>query len=386
MSAAEPTVALVFSPEHWVEDLHRHLAHHGGARVRQIVVEPAIAIDEDYDALVVSDRWPALTRGFVAAVHERGRQVLGVFDPDEPAGKDHLLALGVDATIAADSANTEFVSALRSLAVRSPEQAGFARVPADGASPDRDRGSLVVVSGPRGGGITEIALGLAGELAARREPAVLVDAHTAAPSVAGRLGLGLEPNLRSAVDAHVHGMGALDDAVVPLGTATAGSLGVVSGFPSAVAAAQVTTRDVLEVVDALRGEHRRIVVDADDASPTASALFGECSAVVGVIAASPVGVVRALDWVVTARGAASSVPLHLVVNRAPASRFRQEEIRREIVRTVAPTSITWVPADRRVDAASWNGELVARGPFRAAVAQLAVAVAPVEWRRRWWSR
>ena len=27
----EPAVALVFSPEAWVEDLHRHLADHGGA-------------------------------------------------------------------------------------------------------------------------------------------------------------------------------------------------------------------------------------------------------------------------------------------------------------------------------------------------------------------
>jgi hypothetical protein len=110
MSTMEPTVALVFSPEPWVEALHRHLAHHGGARVRQIVVDPAVALDEEYGALVVSDRWPALTLGFVGAIHERARKVLGVFDPDEPAGKDHLVALGVDATIATDAPMAEFVA------------------------------------------------------------------------------------------------------------------------------------------------------------------------------------------------------------------------------------------------------------------------------------
>ncbi len=68
VTTMEPTVALVFSPEPWVEELHRHLAHHGGARVRQIVVEPSVALDEEYDALVVSDRWPALTW----AVRRRG--------------------------------------------------------------------------------------------------------------------------------------------------------------------------------------------------------------------------------------------------------------------------------------------------------------------------
>src|SRR5438067_204806 len=120
MSDAEPTVALVFSPEAWVEELHRHLSHHGGARVRQVVVEPAVALDESYDVLVVSDRWPALTMRLVGAVHERGRRVLGVFDPEEPAGKDHLVRLGVDATIPADAPMQEFVGVLAGFDLSAP--------------------------------------------------------------------------------------------------------------------------------------------------------------------------------------------------------------------------------------------------------------------------
>ena len=81
---AEPEVALVFTPEPWVEELHRHLTDHGGARVRQIVVEPEVALEESYDVLVASHRWPALTHAFVAEVHARGRTVLGVFDREEP--------------------------------------------------------------------------------------------------------------------------------------------------------------------------------------------------------------------------------------------------------------------------------------------------------------
>ena len=86
----EPSIALVFSPEIWVEELHRHLADHGGARVRQIVMEPSVALEEEYDTLVVSHRWPALSRPLITGVHDRGRRVLGVFDPDEPQGRDHL--------------------------------------------------------------------------------------------------------------------------------------------------------------------------------------------------------------------------------------------------------------------------------------------------------
>src|SRR6266511_3644064 len=54
----EPEVALVFSPESWVEGVHRHLTDHGGARVRQVVMDPALALEEDYDTLIVSHRWP----------------------------------------------------------------------------------------------------------------------------------------------------------------------------------------------------------------------------------------------------------------------------------------------------------------------------------------
>ncbi len=370
----EPTVALVFSPEQWVEELHRHLAHHGGARVRQIVVDPSVALDEEFDALVVSDRWPALTLGFVGAMHERGRSVLGVFDPDEPAGKDHLVALGVDATIAADAAMAEFVAAVRGLDVGTPRSVDRPPVGAEAGSCVPERGSLVVVSGPRGGGITEIAVGLAAALGHRRAPVVLVDAHDTAPAVAGRLGLGLEPNLRSAVEACAHGLGALDDSIVtPLRSR---SVGVLAGFPSTVAAAQVTTREVLDVVDELRARHEHVVVDVDGASALGASVLDCCGAVVAVVAANPVGVVRALEWLATVRRRNPAAPLHLAVNRAPNARYRREEIRTEIVRTIAPTSITWFPTDRSVEAAAWNGELVPRGLFHRAAEQLAGAIAP----------
>ena len=82
---AEPEIALVFTPEPWVEELHRHLTDHGGARVRQVVVEPEVALEEQYDVLIASHRWPALTRAFVEDIHDRGRQVLAVHERDEPA-------------------------------------------------------------------------------------------------------------------------------------------------------------------------------------------------------------------------------------------------------------------------------------------------------------
>lgn len=390
MNVLEPAVALVFSPETWVEELHRHLSHHGGARVRQVVVEPSVALEEDYDVLVVSDRWPALTRGFVRSVHERGVAILGVFDPDEPAGKDHLLQLGVDATIASDAAVAEFVVALHDL---DPTTSRATRRIVTGvtthpmtAADDVEPGLVVAVSGPRGSGVTEVACGLAAALATRRS-VVLVDAHESAPAVAGRLGLGLEPNLRNAVDACAHGLGRLDDCIVPVPVPGTRDLDVVTGHPSAVAASQVTTQDVLDVVVAARCSHDIVVVDVDAGSSTARAVTDAAGVLVGVTHASPVGVVRSLEWALAAFGRDPVVPLHLVVNHAPRSRFRQEEIRAELTRSVRPASIDWAPHDRAVERAAWDGTLVGRGGFRAACGRLGVALGPVPGRaRRRWSR
>ena len=112
-----------------------------------------------------------------------------------------------------------------------------------------------------------------------------------------------------------------------------------------MAATQVTPDDVLGVVDAVRERHA-CVVDADETSPVASVLLGAATAIVGVAGASPVGVVRALEWAALVRRRVPATPVHLAVNRAPGARYRREEIRAEIVRTLRPESITWLPTDR----------------------------------------
>ena len=54
----------------------------------------------------------------------------------------------------------------------------------------------------------------------------------------------------------------------------------------------------------------------------------------------------------------------------------------ESTSTVALASLTWIPHDRSVDAAAWDGEPVARGAFRHAVERLARVVCPPPTRRR----
>ncbi|MFI5046349.1 MAG: hypothetical protein ACHQIG_04745 [Acidimicrobiia bacterium] len=368
---SEPAIALVFSPEPWVERLHRHLADHGGARVRQIVLDPELALEEHYDVLVVSHRWPGLTHRLVASLAERGRSVLGVFDPDEPAGRDHLLALGAARVIPADAPVARFVEVLGELPSSARGDERPRAVEREGLSASRSErahGPLVVTGAP-GAGTTELALALT-HASARRRATVLVDVQERGPSLAVRLALPPEPGLRDAVDAVEHGTGTLTAAV----TRVAPRLDVVPGVVTGTIAA-VHPHEVRAVIGALVETGRSVVVDTYVGGDGAGrALLPDADVVVFVAGASPTGVAHTLSWASDHPSLLGSSRTHVVLNRAPRARFRRGELEGELVRTLGPVPVWFVPTDPRVADAAWDGALVRRGPFVSAVGVVADAV------------
>jgi MinD-like ATPase involved in chromosome partitioning or flagellar assembly len=389
---AEPEVALVFSPEAWVEGLHRHLTDHGGARVRQVIVDPSLAFDEEYGTLVVSHRWPGLTRAFVDAVHRRDRALLGVFDPEEPAGREFLGSLGVDRVLASDASMAEFVDVLTALSPERQQAApsttelegvvGGRPLPASVARGDRSRGCrLLAVGGTPGAGATELSIAFTAAVRRQGGRAVLVDADDVVPSVAQRLGLPIEPNLRSAIESVEYGMGDVDATIVR----AARELDVLSGLPNVSAWSQVRPSEVLDVIDAI-GRTRHLVV-ANVASRLedvgrggrsrygiSRAVVSDASDVILIAPATPVGVTRLLGWVADVRALNTVAPVHLAINRAPRDAFRKAELEQEIRRTFEPASLVFLPNDPRVEAAAWAGTVVASGPFAKAIADLAAKV------------
>jgi MinD-like ATPase involved in chromosome partitioning or flagellar assembly len=390
----EPEVALVFSPEAWVEGLHRYLTDHGGARVRQVIVDPSLAFDEEYGTLVVSHRWPGLTRTFVEAVHRRGRCLLGVFDPGEPAGREFLGSLGVDRVLAADASMAEFVDAFTALAPerRQPAPSVSAleaavegrRLPGTIANGDRSRSwRLLAVGGTPGAGATEVAIALTAALRRRGGLAVLVDTDEVVPSIAQRLGLPIEPNLRSAIESVEYGMGDVDATIARV----ARELDVLSGLPNVGAWSQVRPSEVLDVIEDIARSRQLVIANVasrlEDVGRggrsrygISRAVVGDATDVIGVAPATPVGVTRLLGWVIDVRALNADAPIHLAVNRAPRDAFRKAELEQEIRRTFDPASLVFLPHDPRVEAAAWSGTLVAYGPYARAVAELATRVAP----------
>ncbi|MCU1456495.1 MAG: hypothetical protein JWL73_587 [Actinomycetia bacterium] len=383
----EPEIALVFSPEPWVENLHRHFADHGGARIRQVVMDQRLALDEDYGVLVVSHRWPALTRGFVDAIHERNRTILGVFDPEEPTARAFLADLGLDGVIANDAAPAEFLATILTLLPTSRPRPEDALDPLDATyEPDRApaRGRLLVVGGPAGGGNTEIAIELGRRSASMSDRVVLVDADDVAPAIAQRLSLPIEPNLRTAIDAVEFGMGELESSLL---VESSSGCTILAGLPNVGAWAQLRPAELTDVLAALARHHAGVVVNIASRIENVPGpgraryaigrtLLAEADAIVAVTTGTPVGVTRLLAWVAEVRVLAPVAPVHIVVNRAPTDRFTRSEIAAEIVRTYPPASLSFVPDDDRVAAASWLGTVVAAGPFTRAVAEVLAQLQP----------
>ncbi len=377
----EPSIALVFTADEWVVALHRHIADHGGARVRQIVLEPALALEDEHDVLVVSHRWPDLTRGFVAALHAVHRRVLVVVDPDEPDGREHALALGADAIGDSSSKPAVLLEAIR-VCAHQPRQGTASHGSTNAAwrpGPTVPAGRTVLVSGPRGSGVTEIAVALA-HLMGTRDRVILVDGDVESAAVAVRLGIALEPNLRTGIDAVQHGR---FDPLEAVQTSPGVACGLVAGFPTRGAVGHASSRDVVELVEGLTRRGRWVVVDGSGLSGEGesnsgalrSALVRGADAVVVVGAATPVGVTRVLAWCAQ-ESALATCRVHLALNQAPRDRFRRGEIESEISRTIRSDTVTHVPFDRAVCAAAWQGTPVPRGDFVKAMTALCHHVGP----------
>jgi MinD-like ATPase involved in chromosome partitioning or flagellar assembly len=381
MNPVEPEVALVLSPEAWVERFHRHCTDHGGARVRQVVMDPALALEDMYSTLVVSHRWPGLSAGLVDELHRRGRTVLGVYDPSEPGALDHLRALGVDDEISTDAEMHAFVLAVARLAPSAREHTRDDGPRQDVPPQPVSHARLIAVGGPAGSGATEVAVGIADAISAAGRRTVIVDADDVTPSIAPRLSLPIEPNIRSAIDAVEFGLGDMRRTVLSVDDA---DFLVLAGLPNVSAWSQVRPAEVVAVTDKLVSVVDELIVNVGHRLESVGggrerygitrSVLAEAGMIVAVCLATPIGISRLLAWIADARAMAPEAVVTVVVNRAPRDRYRRAELTQEIVRSFEPTGLFFLPEDRRVAAAVWEGRLVARGPFRRGVRRLAGAL------------
>lgn len=392
----EPAIMLAHSPRPWAQELHFFLMDHGGATVRGYVMTAEAATAETYDVLIVDDVTSFLTPRLVSSLQRKGTKIVGIFDGDdsEGAGKQRLTDLGVDEAVPQSIAAAELVQVVNRVAGPQLESvtamsdvllaAVAERTPPTLTSETAvraSRGTVVVVAGATGGaGATEVAIALASELRTTGVATVLVDADDQAPAIAQRLGIGLHPNIRTAVDAVQHGSGSLDHSLTKL---TSLGIEALCGLPNPRDWFELRPGEVAEVIHELARVRGYVVVNVGSrvedlpelGGPArfgvARSVLAMADSVVLVGTPTPVGATRVVDWLADTRSIISGARLHVLINQHPGGSFTAGELESEITRTVSPTSMSFAPYDRRVLRAAWEGEPVTNGPFTKAIATLA---------------
>lgn len=379
----ETEVALALSARDWSDHLRRFIADHGGARVRVTALGPDDLVDESFDVLVIDDICSFLTPHLVAVVRSSGRAVIGVHDPEEFSdGRERLLECGVTDVVSAGALPDEFLEVIGRVADLTVPLEGESatRLPVPADATGTEAGRVIVVAGPGGGaGVTEVAIGLADAMRRSGGSIALVDGDDDAAAIAQRLGLGMHPNVRTAIDVIEQ-----RSAPVQVALQDRSGISVMVGMPGAEGWAGVRPRQLIGVVDELVAAFDHVIVDAGNRSQARlgesgmiRALLDRAHLGICVAAPSPVGVARLLGWLSASPGLSAS-RWAVVVNRAPRDPYRRGEITQEIGRNYVPMSLEFFPDDTAVGAAAWDGVVVPRSRFRRSVDEWAVRLLPVE--------
>lgn len=368
----EPRILVGASQLGWVTALIQWVSEHGGAQFVGQALTPDDVHDADFDLLVL-DGWSSLlSRRLVEQVQRDGAAVLVLVDSERPeAESNRLRDLGVSLSLPVSATPEQIVGrACEVAAVRrftDPDDEPSGAEPASGDTEETEH-RLVVVLGQDG--VTEVTANLAAAFGRLGESTLLADFDTVTPSIAQRLGVPIVPNLLTASD-HIR-QGRFDaTSVVPHPAGFA----VVPGLANPREWDELTSVEAGELVSAFREEFSVTLAAVhpilEDLAPL-SGLEGRfdvsrrvvelADEVLVVTAGSPVGLVRALGTIADIRSV-TTAPIHVVVNRMPRELFLRAEWTRELTRTFTPMSLTFLPYDRALSKAAWNGQLVDRGPF-----------------------
>lgn len=391
----EPAVCVGSSQRPWVTELINHVSDHGGMRVVGTALTQDDALRRSFDVLIVDDVSSVMSPRFVTRLRGAGRLVIGVYEAGRgEEARERVLRFGVDTAVPSTVSAAELVRVVVEtvrLHAIDTELAGLfddggeavSTGPPVGATPEpvSSSGTIVVVLG--GDGVTEVAVGIADGMVARKVATVLVDLDTVEPSIAQRLGLSLTPNVFTATE-HLRLRTSLDGAFDML----AHGFAVIVGIPNPREWAALTDSEASDLVGELASGFAMVVVKINRGLEDLSSFAGTAGRfdvgrrmvamadrVVAVSGASPVAAARLVSVIGDVRGL-TSVPVHVVVNQAPSSRFVHGELTAELGRSVSPDSLAFLPSDSRVRKASWQGEVVRHGAFVRRLRPLVETVTP----------
>jgi Mrp family chromosome partitioning ATPase len=384
-------VGLAATKAPWAGALRAYVRDHSQALRLHVVMDRADLSRAlpGLDVLVVDDVMRTFSAGDIARARGSGLTVFGVHDPGAGMGVGYLSALGVDHQVEAGTPAVQLAAALAGARARPRPTAREVPEPGAGRGANgprrRARAGTVLawtkVSG--GAGLTEAVIAAAEHLGGYGRT-LLVEADELAPVLAPRLSRDTEAGLPYALARAAQGLRCL-----PEGLSAAreeGATGPVSfevSCNSPGPARALNPAHLERVIDQAASQYEYVLVETGwlpcpspprgRASACRSALQA-AGAIVVVASADPEGAARLLHWRAALVAEEVGAPCWAVFGRARKDRYQ----RSHLVDLVAANAgrhpfagYSFLPEDPDVARARWNGDLVKRGPWLAAVRQLA---------------
>lgn len=373
---AEPVCVLMMAAgAPWESTAVGHLSRAPGI----VLVKRCVDVDDllasatsgQADAAVIALEAPGLDASAVAHLRRHGVRPVAVLPPGDRAA-EHAALLGIGPTVvdrelstlsgaltAREAGPADVATGGPGAVLSRPGPAGADEavvgddVPADGAR-------VVVVWGPAGApGRTTVSVTVAGELARRGEPTVLVDADPWGGAVAQQLGILDEASgLLSA--ARLAGSGQLHERFGSVCRTVGERLHVVTGLPRADRWSEVRSAALEQLLVTAAG-HGHVVVDTgfsleEDAAPsgtrptrnsTTLTALDLADEIVVVGAADPVGLSRLARALVELRDLTAGAAVRVVVNRMrPSLGWSEKEIAGMVEGFARVTGLHFLPDDQ----------------------------------------
>ncbi|MDH3426581.1 MAG: hypothetical protein OEM22_07925, partial [Acidimicrobiia bacterium] len=195
----------------------------------------------------------------------------------------------------------------------------------------------------------------------------------------------VHPNLRTAIDVVQNGNGDLASTLI--GTRSRG-FEVLGGLANRRDWFELRPADVSETVLELARMRDHVVVNVSSRLEDLPAMGGPArygvtrsmlalaDVVVLVAAPTPIGVGRVLDWMAEAKPLIEATPLFVAFNAFHGGAFEAAEIDAELRQVYHMASILFIPHDKGLAHATWQGLLPGRGPFAKAIDELSASVRP----------
>lgn len=358
--------AIVYSPNEWVESLHRYCMNTGQLRIRSLVYDTSALDEENVDICIISESHPALSKSFVYKLQSRKIKVI-VMTENEVEEKEYLADIKIDGIFSTKLPQQELVNKIIELLVKIKDVKQPVESKISTTSQSEARSDLVAVIGTGGSGCSEIAIQLSSVL----KGAVLVDLDLQHPSIAMRLQADIEPNIVDAIEISQNG-----STDISIAFQEKNGIQFIAGVSHFSFSKNIKEYEISTLFTDISRFSRTTICDlgrypsSGETNLQYRAVLSKATTIIITAFANPVGIVRILDILSELTEMPSEIDICVILNHASKRSDLNKQLVREIRELKQVDEVLVFESFKNDPIPCWKGELVSNKGFIKSIHEL----------------